>query len=49
MIPICQSELGPGTEYDRLEVGLDGDLSADPKGSTDHNELRICSLVTLIP
>ena len=49
MIPICQSELGPDTEYGRLEVGPDGDLSADPKGSTDRNELRTCSLVTLIP
>ena len=32
-----------------LEAGPDGDLSTDPKGSTDLNELRTSSLVTLIP
>ena len=26
---MCYSEFGPGTEYGHLEVGPDGDLSAD--------------------
>ena len=48
-IPICHSEFGLSTEYGHLEVGPDGDLSANPKGSTGLNELCTYSLVTSIP
>ena len=41
--------LGPGTEYGRLDVAPEGDLSNDPKGSRLLNDCRSCSLVIFIP
>ena len=47
--PMCHNELGPGTEYGRLDVAPEGDLSNDPKGSRLLNDCRSCSLVIFTP
>jgi len=45
---MCQSELGPGTEYGRLKI-LAGQFLVLLKGSSSRNVLRTLSLVTRIP
>lgn len=48
-LPICQRELGAGTEYGFLLVKPAGHLLAPPNGSIARSALRTRSLVTFRP
>lgn len=48
-LPMCQRELGAGTEYGLLLVKPAGHLLAPPNGSIPRSVLRIRSLLTFRP